>query len=347
MALSNGILFTAAGVVVLALLFALLLSGRSRRRMARLQAEQDEANRTLTEELKRLQSVQAQLIHSGKMASLGKMIAGITHEINTPLGFVKSNVDIVKDLLSEYDALVQRYARDVDAYLRDGHGEQGESRRQLLHSHRSFRDENRLGEIPQLLDDAVEGLEQISALVRTLKDFSRLDREGTDLLNVRAALDNALMIAEHLVTEGVQVYKRYAAVPGIRCVPSQINQVFLNLISNALQAMEGKGKLILSTRALNGYVEVTIADTGPGIPKEVLPKIFDPFFTTKDVGQGAGLGLSIVDRIVKAHDGRIRVRTAPQKGTQFTVMLPIGAQEAPAVAPPGEKAEAAVAGAVH
>lgn len=297
-------------------------------RERRMRATLDEENEALGKELRRLQSLQGQLIHSGKMASLGKMVAGITHEINTPLGFVKSNVDIVRELLNEYDAQVQSYAKAVDALLK-GNGERGNgadtTREELTQLHASFVTDERLGEMPGLLTDAWDGLDQIANLVLNLKDFSRLDRgEGmVENFDVRGALDNALIMADHLVGERIQVIKRYEDVPAIRCVPSQINQVLLNLITNATQAIEGPGKILLATAEQEGYVDISVADSGSGIPKDKLPKIFDPFYTTKTVGQGVGLGLSIVDRIVKGHGGKIKVRTSTGKGTKFIISLPV------------------------
>jgi signal transduction histidine kinase len=300
-----------------------LLAIRERRARAIL----DEENEALGKELRRLQSLQGQLIHSGKMASLGKMVAGITHEMNTPLGFVKSNVEIVRDLMLEYDGQVQRYAKAVTSLLSSGANGNGAdpSREELTEVHQLFVGDERLGEMPGLLADAWDGLDQISNLVLNLKDFSRLDRaEGmVDNFDLRGAMDNALTMADHLLGERIQVIKRYEEVPAVRCVPSQINQVLLNLITNATQAIEGQGKILLATSVKEGWVEASVADSGSGIPKEKLGKIFDPFYTTKTVGHGVGLGLSIVDRIVKGHGGKISVRTSTGKGTKFTVQFPI------------------------
>jgi two-component system NtrC family sensor kinase len=287
----------------------------------------DEENEALSKELRRLQSLQGQLIHSGKMASLGKMVAGITHEMNTPLGFVKSNVEIVRDLMLEYDAQVQRYAKAVSELLSSGTNGNGAdpSREELMELHQMFVGDDSLGEMPGLLADAWDGLDQISNLVLNLKDFSRLDRaEGmVDNFDLRGALDNALTMADHLLGERIEVIKRYEDVPAVRCVPSQVNQVLLNLITNATQAIEGKGKILLATDAKDGWVAVSVADSGSGIPKDKLGKIFDPFYTTKTVGHGVGLGLSIVDRIVKGHGGKISVRTSSGKGTKFIVQFPV------------------------
>lgn len=310
--------------------FALLLLvglGLMAIRERRARAVLDEENEALGKELRRLQSLQGQLIHSGKMASLGKMVAGITHEMNTPLGFVKSNVEIVRDLMLEYDAQVQCYASAVTGLLSSGVNGNGADppHEELLELHQMFVGDERLGEMPGLLSDAWDGLDQIANLVLNLKDFSRLDRaEGmVDNFDLRGAMDNALTMVEHLLGDRIEVIKRYEDVPAVRCVPSQVNQVLLNLITNATQAIEGKGKILLATSVKDGWAEASVADSGSGIPKDKLGKIFDPFYTTKPVGHGVGLGLSIVDRIVKGHGGKISVRTSTGKGTKFIVQFPV------------------------
>ncbi|HST27843.1 MAG TPA: ATP-binding protein, partial [Rudaea sp.] len=175
----------------------------------------------------------------------------------------------------------------------------------------------------ELLGDASEGLAQLSSLVLNLKGFSRVDRDGMDTMDLNEGIESALMIAQHQLRDRVQVVKQLQPLPKVRCMPSQMNQVFLNLITNAAQAIDGDGTLTIASKAEGGQVQLDFTDTGCGIPDDVLPKIFDPFFTTKPVGEGTGLGLSIVHKIVKGHGGSIKVRTTPRKGTTFTVSLPV------------------------
>jgi signal transduction histidine kinase len=189
-----------------------------------------------------------------------------------------------------------------------------------------------LGDLQSLTKDGLHGIEQISELVGNLKNFSRLDRSKVASFNVNEGLSATLVIAKPQL-RGVEVERRFGEIPSITCSPSQVNQVFLNLVTNAAQAIEGPEKAIVITTRREGKdaVAVEVADNGKGIPPEVLPKIFDPFFTTKEVGKGTGLGLSIVYKIVQQHGGRIDVKSTVGKGTVFTVVLPVH--------PPAELAE--------
>jgi two-component system NtrC family sensor kinase len=309
-------------------------------RMRQLETEktQLQAEHQQTEvELKQLQSSQAQVIHTTKLASLGQMVAGVAHELNTPLGFVKSNVEVVGDLLDDYRKLVKEYdvavqycQQPVDLMFgadKDSldklvkHVE--ESRRKLFDARRAVEKSPLLKEAKELLADSADGITQLASLVQNLKGFARVDRDGMDLMDVNEGLESALMIAAHQLRDRIKIVRRLDTVPRVRGMPSQLNQVFLNLITNASQAMEEEGTLTVATRSNEGNVEVSFTDTGCGIPDDVLPKIFDPFFTTKAPGEGTGLGLSIVHKIVKSHGGSIKVRTTPNRGSEFTVMLPI------------------------
>jgi signal transduction histidine kinase len=288
-------------------------------------------------ELKRLQASQSQVIHTTKLASLGQMVAGVAHEINTPLGFAKSNVEVVGDLLDEYRGLVQQYDMAVQYCLQPvdlifgadkssldklvKHVE--DARRKLFEARAAVEKSALLTDAKELLGDASEGLAQLSSLVVNLKGFSRVDRDGMDSVDLNEGVESALSIAQHQLRDRVKVVKNLQPLPKVRCMASQINQVFLNLITNAAQAIDGEGTLTIDSRAEGGQVQVSITDTGGGIPDDVLPKIFDPFFTTKPVGEGTGLGLSIVHKIVKGHGGSIKVRTTPRKGSTFTVSLPV------------------------
>jgi two-component system NtrC family sensor kinase len=289
------------------------------------------------EELKRLQATQSQVIHTTKLASLGQMVAGVAHEINTPLGFVKSNVEVVGDLLDDYRTLVKQYDAAVQYCLQPvdlifgadkssldklvKHVE--EARRKLFDARTNLEKTSLLKDAKELLSDASEGLGQLGSLVLNLKGFSRVDRDGMDSMDLNEGVESALMIAQHQLRDRVKVIKHLEPLPKVRCMPSQINQVFLNLITNAAQAIDGDGTLTIDSKVVNNNVEISFADTGCGIPDDILPKIFDPFFTTKQVGEGTGLGLSIVHKILKGHGGSIKVRTTPKKGSVFTLTLPV------------------------
>ena len=172
------------------------------------------------------------------------------------------------------------------------------------------------------------GIEQISEIVINLKNFSRLDRSKMSQFNLNEGLESALVLAKHELKH-LKVIRRFAELPLINCSPSQLNQVFINLINNAAQAVHpDRGEITVSTRVVDdGHVAVEIADNGSGIPPEILSKIFDPFFTTKEVGKGTGLGLSIAYKIIDQHGGKISVDSTVNAGTRFTIVLPLQAPE--------------------
>jgi signal transduction histidine kinase len=200
-----------------------------------------------------------------------------------------------------------------------------------------------IDEAGTLITEGMRGLNQINDLVSNLKDFSRLDRSRMDTFNVNEGLDSTLTICRNQIKDRVEIIKDYGTVPDIQGAPSQINQVFLNMLTNAAQAIDGHGKIRLVTRQVDGKVKVSIEDTGCGMAPDVQAKMFEPFFTTKDVGKGTGLGLSISYQIVKEHNGTIEVKSAPGKGTTMTVTLPIE-QAQLAQAQPGEPMPALAAG---
>jgi signal transduction histidine kinase len=195
-----------------------------------------------------------------------------------------------------------------------------------------------LTEAEDLARDSIAGLGELTEMAQSLKDFSRLDRAPVASFDVNAGLDKTLLIAKNVVKHKATVRKFYGEVPEIQCSPSQINQVFLNIITNAAQAIETQGEIVITTKLHDPrHVAIRISDTGCGIPEENLSKIRDPFFTTKEVGTGTGLGLSIVDEIIRSHHGELLVESQVGKGSTFTVVLPI--KQAGVAAPPADEPE--------
>ncbi|HET7843002.1 MAG TPA: ATP-binding protein [Xanthomonadales bacterium] len=294
-----------------------------------LRAELDAAQA----ELRTQASSQAQVMHTTKLASLGQMVAGVAHEINTPLGFVKSNVEVVGDLMDEHEQALAELTKAVDLVLATDR-EHLDAARHALSRARAALASGSLDDARELLTDSLEGIGSIANLVVNLKGFARVDRDGMDLIDLNDSVRSALTVAAHQMRDRVKVVTQLGELPKVRCMPSQLNQVFLNLVTNAAQAIAERGTITVITRATPDTVEVSIGDTGSGIPEDVLPRIFDPFFTTKAVGEGTGLGLSIVHKIIKAHGGTIHVKTATGRGTTFTIALPVAARPAsPAPAP--------------
>jgi two-component system NtrC family sensor kinase len=305
--------------------------------------EQRVAQRTqeLSSTLSDLKESQVQLVQAEKMSSLGQLVAGISHEINTPLLYLANNAELIRERLeplrdfiggcnaafsikpeqfsdrASYQTAFVLALKDVKMQLRD----------QELDA--------AVEEIQDLTRDSIAGLGELTEMAQSLKDFSRLDRAPIASFDVNAGLDKTLLIAKNIVKHKATVNKFYGDIPEIECSPSKINQVFLNIITNAAQSIETQGEIAITTeRHGDRHVAIRIADTGCGIPAEHLNKIRDPFFTTKEVGTGTGLGLSIVDEIVRSHDGELLVESVVGKGSTFTVVLPIrrNTQTAPAVA---------------
>ena len=300
----------------------------SKVRAANLTLEQRVRDRTreLSEALENLKESEAQLIQSEKMSSLGQMVAGIAHEINTPLAYVKNSLGTVSDRLGDLSAVVD-HCESLLVLLQAGqHADREELSRQFARASSAIalvRQRRATEELPGLVKDGLYGTGQMAELIGNLKDFSRLDRSKVTSFNLNEGLNSTLTLANHML-KSVKVDKRFGGIPPIVCSPSQVNQVFLNLVTNAVQAMDdGKGTITLTTRSNDGGVEVEVADTGKGIAEHVLPKIFDPFFSTKEIGKGTGLGLSVSYKIVQQHGGRIDVESTPGAGTRFTVWFPL------------------------
>jgi signal transduction histidine kinase len=292
---------------------------------ASLEERVSERTRDLEQALEDLKESQVQLVQAEKMSSLGQLVAGVVHEINTPLLYVLNNATVTAENVQELRAALER-AASVARMVRAGGAGSRDFDNALAELASALDPDtvvDTIDEIQALAADSTEGIEQISELVKSLKDFSRLDRAAEDRFDVRDGLEKTLLITRNLLKYGVEVERRFEDVPLVLCAPSRINQVFINLITNAVQAMDGKGHLTLSTRRVGDRVEIGVRDTGSGIAPENLSKIMDPFFTTKPVGQGTGLGLSIVRKIVDEHGGEIRVQSQLGEGTEITISLPI------------------------
>ena len=272
-----------------------------------------------------LKESQIQLVQSEKMSALGQMVAGIAHEINTPLAYVKGTLDVMKEHLGKAHDLADSSHRFAVS-LRDKNVDRQALNSQYLKVASLSRDvvENkRFEEIDSMLSNGSHGIGQISEIVSNLKNFSRLDRANIANFDVRKGLDSTLLLAKSLLKHRITVTSEYLEVPEIMCSPSQINQVFLNIITNAAHAMGERGNLILRTELHDAKtVRIEIQDDGGGIPANVVSKIFDPFFTTKPIGEGTGMGLSISYKIIEAHGGKILVDTEPGIGTTFSILLP-------------------------
>ena len=279
----------------------------------------------------RLKSSQLALVQSEKMASLGQMVAGIAHEINTPLGYVQNNVVVGQEMFAQVELMIAGYEKLIDSLLDEQVSEEQVSAqmRQVAELRANSGTREMLGAMQGLISDTLYGVEQISELVLNLKNFSRMDAVTTDTVDLHECIESALNIGRNALKYKIEVIRDFGELPRITCSPSHLNQVFLNLFTNAAHAIEGNGRLTIKTRFENGYARISVADTGKGISPEHLARIFDPFFTTKPVGEGTGLGLAITHQIIHKHGGDIRVESSPGVGTCFHIQLPVTSSTTP------------------
>jgi signal transduction histidine kinase len=279
---------------------------------AALQAEK------VTQEIliRKLAEAQNQLLQAEKMASLGQLAAGVAHEINNPVGFVYSNLGAlqryVADLLTTISAF-EKYEGEMTA----------ESRAALDKLKNQIDIAYLRNDVDKLISESMDGLQRVKHIVQDMKEFSHVDEPELQWSNLEQGLDSTLSIVWDEISSKAEVVKEYAGIPEIECMPAQLNQVFMNLLLNAMQAIEGHGRITIRTgQDGNEDVWVEVEDTGKGIKPEHLKRIFDPFFTTKPTGSGIGLGLSLSYGIVQKHGGRIEVKSSPDKGSVFRVVLP-------------------------
>ena len=295
------------------------LQAERQRQLEQLRAEKQEQQ----ELIKRLQDVQQQILQADKMASIGQLAAGVAHEINNPVGYINSNVGSLKRYLNDLFRVLKAY-EELEAGL---------GPTPAVNNIQILKAEIDLDHLTQdtcsLLSETQEGLTRVKQIVQDLKDFSHVDEAEWQWADLHKGLDSTLNIVNNEIKYKADVVKDYCDLPAVECIASQLNQVFMNLLVNAAQAIDEHGTITIRT-ATDGrdWVCIAIGDTGSGIAPEHLNRIFDPLFTTKPVGQGTGLGLSLSYSIVSKHGGRIEVESEKGKGTTFRVWLPIRQQQA-------------------
>ena len=282
------------------------------------------ADGLLKKQEKDRETAQQQLAQSEKMASLGQMVAGVAHQLNTPLAFSQSNVQMVQQAITEMKAPML-LARLMTSIVKDAEGDQVVVNIEKAKAHLDAIEAGDvdLAMLEQMLSDVLDGINQMTEMVVNLRDFTRLDRAKTTDADLNKSLHTVVYIAKSVISNNIVVQEKYGDLPPMECNPSQLNQVFLNLINNAAHAIEGAGAITVRTEASGDVVKVQVTDTGTGIPEDVLPHIFDLYYTTKPQGEGTGLGLAIARDIVRAHGGDITVETLVGTGTTFTVTLPV------------------------
>lgn len=286
----------------------------------------EERTQALKEALQNLQSTQTRLIQTEKMSSLGQMVAGIAHEINNPVSFIYGNIESAKDYINLLINLINLYQQ-----------EHPHPSSELQDYMEMMELEFIIEDLPKILDSMKTGADRIRHIVVSLRNFSRLDESEQKMVNLHDGLNNTLLILNNRFEQvGIEVILDYAEIPLIECYPAQLNQVFMNILMNAIDALESHKKqmldietprIVVKTETLfpnSTHIQVSITDNGPGIPEEIQNQVFDPFFTTKEIGKGTGLGLAIAYQVVEKHGGNIEVKSALGTGATFSIVLPVG-----------------------
>ena len=297
-----------------------ILEGKVEERTYELKLSNDD----LSKAMKELKEAESQLVESEKMASLGQLTAGIAHEINNPINFVTSNVKPlnrdVRILLEAVDTLGKMALEELPVV----------EKQKKIQAYKDELDFDYLKEeIDQLLGGIGEGAARTAEIVKGLRIFSRLDEDDLKKANINEGLESTLVISNNLLNNLIKVEKNYSGLPLIECYPGKLNQVFLNIISNAIYAIKKRfgdtegGVLSISTSFDETNLFIKIADNGTGMDENTRKKLFEPFFTTKDVGEGTGLGLSIAYNTIIKHNGQIEVNSELGKGTEFILILPL------------------------
>lgn len=297
-----------------------LLEARSR--------ELFEANATLKNAYNTLQDQKAQLVQQEKLASIGLLAAGVAHEINNPVGFVKSNLQTLQEYTKSYTKVLQAYRSLTDQISSNNQDATTSQRLAELQEILQQTDLNHIAEDGvACIEESLSGVHRVEEIVNNLRDFARADSDDRKKISMNGALESAIKLVWNEVKYNVEVVREFGEVPEIWAINGQIVQVLVNIIFNAIQAMERQGKLIIRTSSDQYFVHADIIDSGPGIDEKHLSKLFDPFFTTKEVGSGTGLGLYISHGIVDKHKGKLRAYNDPKAGACFRISLPIEARK--------------------
>ncbi|PLX73352.1 MAG: PAS domain-containing sensor histidine kinase [Azoarcus sp.] len=264
-----------------------------------------------------LEGAQVQLVQSEKLAAIGQLAAGVAHELKTPIGFVSTNFGTLERNVGDMLGLIAAY--HATAASDDPAQALAAAEAQYVAADIDYLRED----LPALFAESRDGLDRVQRIARDLKDFSRVGEQDWQFADLHRGLDSTINILRYEIKHKAEVIREYGELPEVWCVPSMINQVFLNLLANAAQAIETQGTITVVTAVEGDKVLIRIADTGSGIPPDILNRIFVPFFTTKAAGKGTGLGLSLAQDIIRQHHGRLFATSVPGQGSTFTIELPL------------------------
>ena len=274
-----------------------------------------------------IKAAQVYLMQQEKLTAIGHLAAGMAHEINTPLGFMISNLNTLSEYAADIGTLLAAY-RELAHRFGDARAVSGTTRIDAQHQtvaglERDLDGDFMLTDLAALADESLEGARRIQKIVGDLMKVARPGEKALELVDVPKSLEAVMTIINDRIDQNLSIVKDFGPVSGVQAVPRELNQVWLHLLLNAVEASNGRGTIAIVTRMVDNRVAVTISDTGCGIPEENLPHIFDPFFTTKPVGDGTGMGLHLAYQIVHQHGGRITAASTPGQGSVFTVLLPV------------------------
>jgi two-component system, NtrC family, sensor kinase len=290
-----------------------------------------ESNEALQKSYEKLKNQKSQLLHQEKLASIGQLSAGIAHEINNPSGFIKSNLSTLQYYTTDIFNTVAAYRSLIDNIEANINSEPSDKLRNTLINQldkvriteKTTDIEYLLEDIPNLINESIEGANRITKIVDGLKVFSRIDSDYKEILDVNECIENTLKLVQNEIKYTAELSIKYGELPKTMGYPGSLSQVILNILVNASQAVEEHGEISLHTTLKNNWILICIQDNGVGIPEDTINKIFDPFFTTKPVGLGTGLGLSISSGIMKQHGGQIEVDSIIGEGTRFILYIPV------------------------
>ncbi|OOZ38693.1 hypothetical protein BOW53_14685 [Solemya pervernicosa gill symbiont] len=307
-------------MIIFVVIFMISIIARGTiRKITNIESELSNASEEKSNLITKLEEAQSQLLQSKKLASVGQLAAGVAHEINNPIGYVNLNISTISVDLLEIFRLLDLYGA-ADEVIKNEAAIFEPIQRLKEHLDLEYLKDD----IIDALKESNEGISRVTKIVQYLKEFSHVDQQSDWVFaDLQSALDTTLNIANNEIKYKASVIREYGEIPKVECIPSQLNQVFLNLIVNAAHAIEKQGTITIRTRVDRDSVIIEVSDDGCGIPEDIQHRIFDPFYTTKQVGEGTGLGLSLSYGIIQNHNGDLSVESEPGKGTTFTIRLPL------------------------
>jgi two-component system NtrC family sensor kinase len=296
--------------------FSEQLEEKNRQIMENMHSLNDK-NVELAQAYSALKASQSQVLQQEKMASIGQLAAGVAHEINNPIGFITSNLNSLGKYLTRMSDFIRLQKKALAS------PENSLTWAEVLEKEKTLKIDFIINDSMKIIEESLDGSERVQKIVQSLKSFSRNDDGKRVPADINDCIESAVNIVWNEIKYKATLRKELTELPQTFCYPSQLNQVFVNILINAVQALEGQGTISVRTWQEDNCICASVSDTGCGIPAEIVSRVFEPFFTTKEVGEGTGLGLSITYEVIKRHEGDIRVESTPGKGSTFTIRIPL------------------------